>query len=73
MAAVLGLTVESSSWHPVTAGELEMATGRITFNSRAGIYFEEVIAHELGHYCLHRLGRPQSETFCREFAETLKA
>lgn len=71
LAGRLGIRIEFGEWFPVTAGEYESAVGRITVNRRAPVDVETVIAHELGHHCLERLGRIQDERFCDEFAEAL--
>jgi Zn-dependent peptidase ImmA (M78 family) len=78
IAEKLKISIVYEKWYPVTLGELDRKNRRITVNENAGIPFERIIAHELGHYFLGET-EPQSrgdaefdeEKFCDEFAEEL--
>jgi Zn-dependent peptidase ImmA (M78 family) len=78
IAEKLTISIVYEKWYPVTVGEFDRKNRRITVNENAGIPFEKIIAHELGHYFLGKIG-PQSrrdaefdeEKLCDEFAVEL--
>ena len=74
IAERLHISIVYEKWFPVTLGEFDRKNRRITVNENAKIPFENIIAHELGHYFLETFS-PQrtgdAEKICDDFAETL--
>lgn len=69
-----GLTVVFERWHPVTVGEFDPRANRIVVNENAAIPFENIIAHELGHYFLkdaEDIATEAEEILCNDFAVEL--
>jgi hypothetical protein len=76
IARRLDISITYVKWFPVTLGEFDAKSKRITVNENAEIPFEKIIAHELGHYFLQEF-LPQrhgdTEKFCDDFADELLA
>ena len=71
IARTLDISITYAKWFPVTLGEFDKKTKRITVNENAEITFEKIIAHELGHYFAQDLNLADEEKFCDNFAEEL--
>lgn len=71
IAERLDISITYETWFPVTLGEFDRKSMRITVNKNAEIPFEKIIAHELGHYFAQNLTVIDEERFCDEFAAEL--
>ena len=64
-----------NAWFPSTIGEFDQKTNTITVNLKAKIDQKYIIAHELGHYFIHRKGlklsRSEEEKIVEDFAKSL--
>lgn len=69
------IVLRYESWYPVTLGEFDRKTKKICINLNAKIDQKQIIAHELGHYFIHRnglkLSKIEEEIMAEAFAKTL--
>jgi Zn-dependent peptidase ImmA (M78 family) len=49
-------------WQPVTYGEFDKKNLKIHINMNAPIEKERILAHELGHFFIHKWGLKMSKT-----------
>lgn len=74
IAEIINLKIVYQKWFPVTSGEFDWRTKTIIVNENANIPYENIIAHELGHYFLREFGVENvadEEKFCDEFASEI--
>lgn len=75
LAKQAGCPIVFEKWHPVTYGEFDKKKRTIYINLSAPIPFEEIIAHELGHFFIQKYGyvmsRLAEEKMAKDFAETI--
>lgn len=75
LAKQAGITVFYEKWHPVTFGEFDKKNLTIHLNVNAPLSMTHILAHELGHFFIHKMGiqlnRMAEESMVEEFASTL--
>ncbi len=72
----VSVTIYYERWEAVTYGEYNRKKESIHINLNAPIPINEILAHELGHYFIHRLDnqwtKEEEEKIVEEFAQTIR-
>ena len=77
LAKQAGVAIIYEKWHPVTYGEFDKKNLTISINLNAPLSIDCILAHELGHFFIHKMGiamgKLEEEIVAEDFAKTIAA